>query len=140
MEVCQSRLRIPLLVSVISIMCAYRFSVMLGMWGGVKGVIYNMSSLITSWKSGHTAYMEDMRFLWATIFPIAKHSVYQSDSYCCEIFRGTHPFPYPRLPNLEHVGQVFLEDDTPRFTDIDNFLRGHEAPMACRKNSSDRYG
>ena len=111
-----------------------------GMWGGVKGGIENISSLILGWKAGHTQYMEDMKFLWAKVFPVAKHSLYQTDSYCCQRFEGTHPFPYQRLPNFEHVGQVFMEDNKPRYSDIDRFIRINESPSVCRKDPSWKTG
>lgn len=111
-----------------------------GMWGGVKGGIPNVTALVRDWKSGHQAYMEDMKFLWAKIYPIARESMYQTDSYCCLRFQHTHPFPYRRLPNFEHVGQVFTVDNIPRHTDIDNFLRIRENPVECRKEKEWTHG
>ena len=104
------------------------------MWGAVKGAIKNMAGMVNSWKSGHSKYMEDMKFLWSKIYPLATASMYQTDSYCCLRFPGTHPFPFQRLPNYEHVGQVFMVDNMPRYSDIDNFIRIRPSPGKCRKN------
>lgn len=99
-----------------------------------------MAELMDTWRSGRATYMEDMRFLWSKIYPLAQKSMYQTDSYCCLRFKGTHPFPVQRLPNFEHVGQVFLEDNQARHTDIDRFLRIRPSPLACRKNETWLHG
>ena len=110
------------------------------MWGGVKGAVPNMEGLINAAKTSHSKYMEDMRFLWSKIYPLAQKSMFQSDSYCCLRFPGTHPFPFQRLPNFEHVGQVYTEENLPRYTDIDRFLRLRPSPEACRKNITWNWG
>jgi hypothetical protein len=112
----------------------------IGMWGGVKGAVDNITQMVSNWKAGHTKYMEDMKFLWSQIYPIAQKSMYQTDSYCCKRFQGTHPFPFQRLPNFEHVGQVFTEKNLPRYSDIDRFIRIKPNPGECRKNVTWMYG
>ena len=41
------------------------------------------------------------------------------------------PFPAPRPPDFQHVGQVFLGDGRPR-RDITGFMLNRQAPRQCR--------
>ena len=60
--------------------------------------------------------------------------------FCCDRFEQTRPFPSKRLPNYQHVGQVFDAEDSARLLDIDGFIRGVPTPHSCRLNSTWIYG
>jgi hypothetical protein len=110
-----------------------------GMWGGIKGAIPDMKRLVEAWES-RDEYMADLHFLEEKVWPIIKHSHIAHDSYCCDRFPHTKPFPTKRYLNYQHVGQVFDELDRPRLTDIDGFIRGVPVPSSCRKEPDWRYG
>ena len=86
------------------------------------------------------AYGADLSFLGDVIWPLVKDNQMSHDSYSCEQFEGSRPFPTQRPRNFQHVGQVFDSKDRPRQSDIDGFLRGKEAPLKCRLRPEWRYG
>ena len=57
----------------------------------------------------------------------------RENAYSCERFPGSTSFPTPRPRNYQHVGQVFDAEERSRQSDIDGFIRGVEAPIACRR-------
>jgi len=110
-----------------------------GMWGGIKGILPDMESKIKEWEN-RNEYMADLHFLDKQIWPYIKNKQYAHDTFCCDRFPNTHPFPTKRYLNYQHVGQVFNEDEEPRLTDIDGWIRGVPIPSSCRKQSDWIYG
>lgn len=110
-----------------------------GMWGGVKSAVPDMKSLVDSWSS-RDQYMADLHFLEKSVWPIVKENHIAHDSYCCDRFPNTRPFPTQRSTTYQHVGQVFDKADNPRYNDIDGFIRGVPIPVSCRKKSEWIYG
>lgn len=62
------------------------------------------------------------------------------DSYCCLRFPNAKGFPTKRPYNYQHVGQVFDENDQPRISDIEGFIRGVETPAQCRRKPKWQFG
>lgn len=110
-----------------------------GMWGGIKGAIPHMDKSILAWENKNE-YMADLHFLADVIWPEIKDKQLAHDSYCCDRYPHTKPFPTKRPMTYQHVGQVFDEFDRPRLTDIDGFIRGVPIPNSCRKEPEWIYG
>lgn len=110
-----------------------------GMWGGTKDALPEMQKLVDAWEA-RNEYMADLHFLEERVWPLIKRSHIAHDSYCCDRFPHTHPYPTQRYANYQHVGQVFDELDRPRLTDIDGFIRAVPIPSSCRKNAEWIYG
>lgn len=139
-----------------------------GMWGARKGftshmtkpqVTYNyyddtskasqdvseigkpvrMSELIQNYWN-RDVYGADQSFLQDILWPMVSRITLSHDSYTCEKFPHTRPFPSQRPRNFQHVGQVFDASDQPRMNDIDGFIRGVETPPTCRKRPEWRFG
>lgn len=110
-----------------------------GLWGAVKGALPFMEESLKSWSSKN-AYADDLNFLQAEVWPKVKSAHVAHDSYCCDRFRHTRPFPSRRPENYQHVGQVFDGADRPRMSDIDGFIRGVPVPSKCRKEPEWIYG
>lgn len=122
-----------------------------GMWGGVKGAIplpeirpedkveNAFEALVQRWENKNE-YMADLHFLHDVIWPLVKDQQLAHDSYCCDRFPNTKPFPSKRPATYQHVGQVFDEFDRARLTDIDGFIRGVPIPASCRKRPDWIYG
>jgi hypothetical protein len=110
-----------------------------GMWGAVKGVLPNMKDLVLAWSS-RDEYMADLHFLESKVWPEIKDKQLAHDSYCCDRYPNTKPFPTRRYKTYQHVGQVFDADSNPRMMDIDGFIRGVPVPGKCRKDASWIYG
>ena len=84
--------------------------------------------------------MDDLRFLEESVWPDIEHKQISHDSYCCDRYSNTHPFPTRRNKVYQHVGQVFSHRDEPRLLDIDGFIRGVPVPGMCRKEPKWIYG
>jgi hypothetical protein len=110
-----------------------------GMWGGVKGAVPGMEEAILNWSS-RDEYMADLHFLEKRIWPEIQGQQLAHDSYCCDRFPNTKPFPTQRSKTYQHVGQVFDSHDNPRLMDIDGFIRGVPIPGSCRKQADWIYG
>lgn len=54
------------------------------------------------------AYGADLNFLAMYVWPEISHRQIAHDSYCCEKFPHSKPFPTKRPPTYLHVGQVSL--------------------------------
>jgi hypothetical protein len=109
-----------------------------GLWGGTKGAIQDMQKKFMNLD--RNLYMADIHFLHRTIYPAIKDKQIAHDSYCCERYPNTRPFPTQRYPNYQHVGQVFSEFNEPRMSDIDGLIRDVTNPVECRKQSDWIYG
>lgn len=110
-----------------------------GMWGGTKHALSFMKDRVESWKS-RDEYMADLHFLEKEIWPDIKHKQISHDSYCCDRFPNTRPYPTKRYSTYQHVGQVFDKNDNPRLADIDGFIRGIPTPGSCRAKPDWIYG
>ena len=88
----------------------------------------------------HDAYGADLDFLAADIAPLVEREVLAHDSYSCELFAGSRPFPTKRPADFQHVGQVFDAAGRTRGDDIDSFTRGVVVPPACRGRPEWTYG
>lgn len=110
-----------------------------GMWGGIKNAI--PADIIENFMSfSKDSYLADMNFLKSEIWPLIKDEQLSHDSYCCDQFPHTIPFPSKRYLDYQHVGQVFNAYDEPRLSDIDDFIRGLPTPSMCRKKTDWIYG
>ena len=85
-------------------------------------------------------YSADLHFLEQKIWPDVKDKQLSHDSYCCDRYPNTKPFPTRRAITYQHVGQVFDAEDNPRLMDIDGFMRGVPTPGSCRKKADWIYG
>ena len=110
-----------------------------GMWGGVKGAIPQMKEEIAKWSS-RDEYSSDLKFLKSAIWPDIRDKQISHDSYCCDRFPNTKPYPTRRFKTYQHVGQVFDSHDMPRMIDIDSYIRGVPIPSNCRKDADWIYG
>ena len=110
-----------------------------GMWGGVKGALPNIKADILDWSS-RDEYTADLKFLEKVIWPEIKEQHIAHDSYCCDRYPSTKPFPTRRYITYQHVGQVFDSHDRPRLSDIDGYIRGVPIPQSCRKQADWIYG
>ena len=98
-----------------------------------------MKEKVEQWEE-RDAYMDDLRFLEKAVWPDIENQQMSHDSYCCDRFKNTKPFPTRRNKLYQHVGQVFSHSDEPRLLDIDGFIRGVPIPVMCRKQSDWIYG
>ena len=64
----------------------------LGMWGGVKSAVPNMKALVEDWNS-RDEYMADLHFLEKKVWPLIKYKQMAHDSYCCDQYPHSQPFP-----------------------------------------------
>ncbi len=80
-----------------------------GLWGGTKGALKNLLAQIK--HVSQNAYNEDQLFLSHTIYPTIKNDQLSHDAYTCTVFANAHSFPTRRY-HFEHVGQVFLADES----------------------------
>jgi len=110
-----------------------------GMWGGTKDILSSMKDKILNWHS-RDEYMSDLYFLEEHVWPDIKYKQIAHDSYCCDRFPNTKPFPTQRFSTYQHVGQVFDQYDQPRYLDIDGYIRGVPIPNTCRKQPDWIYG
>jgi hypothetical protein len=94
---------------------------------------------INAW-SNRDEYAADLHFLEQRIWPGVKEKQISHDSYCCDRFPNTRPFPTRRASTYQHVGQVFDCHDNARMMDIDGFIRGVPIPVSCRKTAEWIYG
>jgi len=110
-----------------------------GMWGGVKGALPTIKEDVMAWSS-RDEYMADLHFLENVIWPKIKEKQVAHDSYCCDRYPNTKPFPTRRPYTYQHVGQVFDSEDNPRLMDIDSYIRGVPIPQSCRKENDWIFG
>ena len=110
-----------------------------GMWGGVKGALPHMKERVLAWWN-KDEYAADLHFLEDQVWPDIQHAHIAHDSYCCNRFPNTKPFPTKRPATYQHVGQVFDGDGNPRLSDIDGYIRGVPVPSSCRKKPGWIYG
>ena len=104
-----------------------------GLWGCTKDCFSESQkiTLIEYIKNGKGGYMQDMYFLADFIYPIIKNNLIAHDSYHCEKFKDSIPFPTERK-NYETVGDIWNEDDTSEKSSK-VFLVNMKSPETCRK-------
>lgn len=80
-----------------------------GMWGGVKGAIPKELLSDRFYRNDLTRYMlnkgGDQHYLAEVIWPFARHSSVQHDSYLCNQYPGSIPFPTQRQGS-QFVGEI----------------------------------
>ena len=112
-----------------------------GMWGATRrSQIHGKVEMLARQYFDHDAYGADLDFLAADVAPLVEREVLAHDSYSCELFAGSRPFPTKRPADFQHVGQVFDARGRTRGDDIDSFTRGVAVPPACRANPEWTYG
>jgi len=77
--------------------------ILAGMWGGVAGVLPNLSRLATSTPKFMRNRWSDQEFLRAAVWPLVKDQALIHDSYYRHAGSVDFP-PYCRLPRPVHVG------------------------------------
>ena len=89
-----------------------------GMWGGTRNAFPDMKTALDSSRI-KPYYTADQDFLSSVVWPVARRSVMQHDSFGCHSDRWgeTRPFPTPR-EGAEHVGSVWI-DNKMRQGDVD---------------------
>jgi len=107
------------------------YSVSGGLWGGRPKLLRSilngtMRSMMRRYGSG---YLADMNFLGADIWPKVKDFAFCHDSFSCQSFPASHPFPVKRI-GYEHLGQVYDENSIGRQGDI-NILKSAPVNDKC---------
>ena len=104
-----------------------------GMWCATGQAVPDIKERLHQHQMDKT-YLQDMNFLNAVIWPIARQSLIQHDSFSCERFGGGLPFPTKRN-GFEHVGSVYIGGKM-RQGDVD-ILKKSSPPCNCT-NSEER--
>ena len=92
-----------------------------GMWGATRhSKIAGRVEALARQYFDHDAYGADLDFLAADVAPLVEREVLAHDSYSCELFAGSRPFPTKRPADFQHVGQVFDARGRTRGDDIDS--------------------
>ena len=124
-----------------------------GLWGGTRRVRellrgVTMLSRIQSFSARNPhaldRYSSDLTFLGRELWPLLRPDQIAHDSYTCERYPNSWPFPSRRGADFEHVGAVYDEWDQPRLSDVCPTLRacmlGRPVPMRCRRRPEFLYG
>ena len=89
-----------------------RFPMSGGLWGATKDAIPDMTTRLKRIAIS-TEYVADMNWLTKVVWPIAKTSVMQHDSFSCDKYGGpaggARSFPSPREYPEQHIGSVHLK-------------------------------
>ena len=96
-----------------------------GMWGSRGGAVKHIEQI--AWKVDNS-FTADQIFLTNKVWPLARLSVMQHDSFSCDKWEGAIPFPVPRKAD-EHVGSVFINGKE-RDYDV-AALHGSTPPARC---------
>lgn len=86
-----------------------------GMWGSMNYA--GMVGEIAQWGKDSPSYTNDQAFLEQAIWPEAKMSCLQHDTFSCKHFPGAKPFPKHGGDRFRFVGEVFEADEKPRHSD-----------------------
>ena len=108
-----------------------------GLWGGVRGAVKDIKRKMRDAK--RNGYGADLSFLNDQVWPLVKYDQIAHDSYTCDKFVNSVPFPTKRPVDFQHVGQVF-EDNRPRMGDINCCMVNNPTPTECRKEKDWTYG
>ena len=90
-----------------------------GLWGGIRDSVSDMMSLIQKYMKNSKQYGTVQQFLNIEIWPIAKMSVLQHDSFTCEKYPESASFPTERQ-GLEFVGSIYRNGKVIK-NDLDDF-------------------
>jgi len=99
------------------------FAVSGGLWGGrapqlaaaAKGSVKEyFEDVMGNYGSG---YLQDMYFLCNVVWPKVQDRAYCHDSFSCDRYPSSHPFPVARIGS-EHLGEVYDEFSIGRAGDI----------------------
>lgn len=101
-----------------------------GMWCTKSKELLHIDSMLRQATLRDT-YLDDMMFLNTYVWPIARNSVMQHDSFSCERYH-VQPFPTPRIGD-EHVGSVFV-DGKMRSGDVDILRKAIDEGKECKCN------
>ena len=86
-----------------------RFPMSAGLWGGTGDAMPDMTDRLKR-TAVDVDYTADQVWLAKEVWPIARHSVMQHDSFSCDKFGGpaggARSFPSPREHQGQHVGSV----------------------------------
>jgi len=112
-----------------------RHSMLGGLWCATHDALPHMVDLLNKHPPGWD-YMEDMHWLHRVVWPIAQNSVMQHDSFSCERYPGSLPFPTERV-NWEFVGvsKGFMEQNASNLA-VKTLMEA-PVPDACRSPTSD---
>ena len=108
-----------------------------GLWGGVRGAVKNIKKMMRD--ASRNGYGADLVFLCDKVWPQVQYDQISHDSYTCDKFVNSVPFPTRRSNDFQHVGQVF-ENNQPRWGDIKCCMENNPTPIECRKNKDWMYG
>lgn len=105
-------------------------SMMGGMWGGVRGVVADISSMMsTATQSG---YDNDQAFLRTTLYPRIQYDSLSHDAFSCHDY-APQSYSFPTQRNgTQFVGQQFDNDNHAVQLHIE-LLMGRESPVQCRR-------
>ena len=108
-----------------------------GLWGGVRGSVKNIKKLMRD--ASRNGYGADLVFLNDKVWPQVQYDQIAHDSYTCDKYVNSVPFPTKRPDDFQHVGQVF-EGGRPRWGDIACCMEKNPTPIECRKEKDWIYG
>lgn len=107
-----------------------------GLWGGRPRLLANALRYASppldfnkAMRGYSAAYVDDMNFLCRDIWPRVQEVAYCHDSFSCDRYAASHPFPVARVGS-EHLGQVYDEFTVGRQGDID-LLQGTPINRKC---------
>ena len=121
----------------------HNYAVNAGMWGGVPGVVSEKllkDSIGDLENKQESEYGDDQRFLRDVVYKKMTGDIIGHDSFSCQRWENSKPFPSKRSANYQHVGQVYDQKNQPRMGDINCCLRGRQNPMECRGSPDWLYG
>lgn len=101
------------------------FPVSGGLWGARRKpfvAIFGKQRLSSVMRRYSSAYVQDMNFLAREVWPNVTHAAYCHDSFSCDRYAASHPFPMARV-GAEHIGQVYDEFSIGRKIDMDILRR-----------------
>lgn len=106
------------------------FDVSGGLWGArrkpFQQLLGNLRNVMKRYGAG---YVEDMNFLGQDVWPKVKDHAYCHDSFSCDRYPSSHPFPVARIGS-EHLGEVYDEHSIGREGDI-NILKSAAVNTNC---------
>ena len=103
------------------------FAVSGGLWGGrppqlaaLGGKVRRVFEEVMG-KYG-AGYLQDMQFLCNVVWPEVQSHAYCHDSFSCDRYPSSHPFPVTRIGS-EHLGEVYDEFSVGRAVDINILVK-----------------
>jgi len=110
------------------------FAVSGGLWGGRPLQLATLQINVQRFSDDAmgrygAGYLQDMNFLCNVVWPRVKNHAYCHDSFSCDRYPASHPFPVARIGN-EHIGEVYDEFSVGREIDI-NILRSARINSKC---------